>query len=211
MNELTLTNRALRDAKLDTIDSLDDTDKVSAYCRENLQEFIDEVLSEHPWGFARKQQALNQLTVGYGEWDFTFDMPDDMINFQGLFPTGQDWKQYSLLTDQYEIFNDESSSDGAYGRVASHEEYLSLVYTKRITTVAFLPQYFTLALEYLMAFNLATTFGGAERAAWAYAMYFNTRLPWAVEKDNERRRPNVKGTATLLTEDFVQDPWNRSI
>jgi len=207
MNELTLTNRALRNAKLDTIDSLDDLNDVAAYCRENMQDFIDEMLSEHDWGFARVRKSLIQTTVMFSDWDYAFDLPDDMIKKQTFVITDQNHRQYELTEEDYEVFNDDSSADGNSARVAFNREDIDIVYTKRITVVSRLPYYFANALAYLYAYYLGTAFGGAERAGWAYQMYSQKELQRAIGQDHDLKRKSIKGERELTGEPLVYDPW----
>ena len=210
MNELSLTNRALRNAKLDTIDSLDDTNSVAAYCRENMQSFIDEMLSEKYWGFARKRISLNRLTITFSDWDYAFDLPDDLIELEALTIKDYNHREYPLEASDYEIFNDETTPDTDAGRVACNHEEIDCVYTKQITVVARLPNYFSIALSYLYAYYLATAFGGAERAGWAYQMYTAVELPKAIGKDNQMKRHNVKGSSELTNTDVIYDPYGYS-
>ena len=199
MNELTLTNRALRLAKLDTIESLDDTGPIPAYCRENLQSFIDESLSDMDWSFAKTRKPLIRLELSYADWEYVFDVPDDMIRWEHLVLPGGNHRTESLENEEFEFFNDDSLPDKAKVRLATNMEELEMVYTKRITVVPRLPDYFTNALSYLYAYYLATSFGGIERANWAFQTYI-AKEQIANIQDRKIQRKNVKGQSVLVSE-----------
>jgi len=212
MTDLTLTNRALRQAKLDTIDSLDANNHIAAYCRENIQLMIDEGLSEHNWNFAKKRTTLHGLTgLEYNDWLYFFDLPDDMIQPIKYVPTGSDHKRIWLEESEYEIFENTEVADRASGRLATNEPYMDLLYTKRLTAVTLMPSYFADAVSYLFAYHLSNTFGGQDRADKAFMMWMQVKLPWAIAKDNKRRRHNVEGRKTLTQDDgYIHDPYGYS-
>lgn len=212
MTDVLLTNRALRQAKLDTIDSLDDDTAIASYCKETLPLVIEEGLTEHDWGFARKRTTLLELaTITYGNWLHVFDDPDDMVQPQKYLPTGSDPEIAALLEEEYEIFENSELADRASGRIACNEPNLDLIYTKRMTVIPHLPYYFAEAITYLFAYHLSSTQGGSERADRSMAMWIQQKLPWAIGKDNDRRRNNVKGISTLTTDDaHFYDPFGYS-
>lgn len=212
MTDVTLVNRALRQAKLDTIDSLDDENEVAAYCKGNLPLVITEGLTEHDWGFARKRVVLLQLVgIDYSSWDYIYDMPDDMIQPQHFVPHDVDHRDYELTEEQYEVFENSETADRASGRVGCNEEELDLVYTKMMSVVPHFPYYFAEALTYLLGYHLASTFGGTERANQALTIWIQEKLPWAIGKDNNRKRNNVKGESSLTTDyGYLYDPYGYS-
>ncbi len=207
MTEVTLANMALRAAKLTTIDSLDDTNELASYIKEIFPDVIKEQLGEHLWGFARKTNPMTLLVDTFEDWAYLHDNPDDMVMPERYYPTGYNYKTQFLAAEQYEVIHNMTSADRASGRIASNEENLSIVYTKYFREIAYYPLYFAQALSYLLAYYLAQNFGGQERASWAYQMWSTLKLPWAIGKDQDRGRENVKGEATLTSETAVYDPW----
>jgi hypothetical protein len=88
---------------------------------------------------------------------------------------------------------------------------MDLVYTRRMSVVPAFPYYFAEALTYLFAYHLANTFSGQERANSAMGMWMREKLPWAIGKDNNRKRRNVRGERTLLTDNaHYYDPFGYS-
>ena len=210
MTEVTMANRALSLAKLNTIDSLDDNNEIAAYCRETLPLLIREGLSEHEWGFAKKRTALARLTITYSDWLYVFDLPDDMV--QPRYYTPEGGTEYNILSEQeYEIFENSDSADRASGRMACNEPAVDLVYTKMMSQIIAFPQYFADALGYLFGYYLSMTFGGLDRANAIYGMWMERMLPRAIEKDHDRKRRNVRGEKTLTSDaGDIYDPFGYS-
>ncbi len=207
MTDVMLANQALRLAKLTKIDSLDDSNENASYLKDWFPEHIKEILGEHHWNFAKRTKQLTELNIDFNQWDYVFDLPDDMVHSYRYYPTGYDYNKNFLSTDQFEVFGNTTLADAQSERVATNEADLSLVYTKYIREIPYFPREVADALSYLMAYYLATSFGGAERAAWAYQMYTDRKLPYAIGKDHDMQRDNIQGVATLLTDDII-DPWN---
>ena len=197
MNELELVNRSLRFARLDTIESLDDEGAVPTYCRENLQFAVDELLGigDWHWSFARVATDLVQLPMQFRNWEYVYDMPDDLIKYEKFL-----YKNVQVSEENFELFNNDDLSDRGYSRIATNYEELECVYTKRITVINKLPQYFQRALSYLFAYYLAETFTGTERSMYLYAMYNDREKGLAIASDRAMETKSVKGEYSLLDE-----------
>jgi hypothetical protein len=211
MTEVQLANRALRHAKLSTIESLDDQGDVQAYIREELQSVIDEGLESYDWTFARERTTLNQIDVEYSTWLYVYDLPDGMIVPRIFTRPDVDHRFYSLKEDDYELFYNRETADKASQRMACNQETMDLVYTRRITVVPYLPDYFARAIAYLLAFYLANTFGGQERSTWASQYWETIAQPKAADRDKMFRAPSVRGESELVDPDAVfYDPYGLS-
>lgn len=206
MTNTLLANLALTYGKLTAIDSIDDPNVRSSYIKQILPEVIKQQLGEHFWGFARKTKEMTPVSETFENWDYVHDIPDDLVRPEKFYPSGYDYERHFLENGAYVIFENDLTADRAFGRVASDQENLSVVYTKYISVIPLFPNYFADAMAYLLGYFLATRFGGSERAAWCYQMWNTDRLPYAIGKDWDQTRANVQGIPTLTTDDLV-DPW----
>ena len=207
MTNTLLANLALNYAKLQKIDNINDSNERAGYIKQILPEVLKQQLGEHYWGFARKTTEMLIVSETFENWDYVHDIPDDLVRPEKFYPSGYDYQLHFLTAEQYTIFENDLTADRAFGRIASNQENLSVVYTKYISVIPLFPNYFADAMAYLLGYYLATRFGGSERAAWCYQMWGTDRLPNAIGKDWDVERHNVQGIPTLTTDDIVE-PWN---
>lgn len=199
MDELIFTNMSLSAVKIKNIESLDAKNDVAIFCRKHLQVVINEMLAEYDWSFARKRQALNQLTgITYAQWAYVYDMPDGMVEPRKVCLPDTDHNVDYLIEGEYEYFFNSETADKAHGRLATDYNEIELVYTTEITAVDRLPPSFLEALVYLFGHRIGMKFGGMDRAQSALAVYRTTQLPRAIHFDAKRERPSVKGGYLLL-------------
>jgi len=79
-SETDVANTALAMVGESIIYSLNDETKPARECRRHYEAVRDEVLSDHRWGFAKKQAMLTaSATPPLARWDMAFQLPTDFI------------------------------------------------------------------------------------------------------------------------------------
>lgn len=200
MTRTELANRALRHAKLSTINSLNDDTETAAYINEIFNDTSKEALTDgnFDWAFARRRRTLNQVVVTFGEWTYAHDLPDDMAQLQKLIPT--DYKEdYALPADQYRMFEYRDDADRSGIRVASEHENLDAQYIGLVISVPYMPIGFANALSWLLGYYLADAFGTTERAVYCKAIY-EQEIKKAKVQSQKKDFPGRKGAFTLIGE-----------
>lgn len=198
MDSLTLINRGMRHAKLAPLRSIDQNGDQAAEARELIPLAIREALEQDwNWTFAKRRVALTLVPdATYAEWEYLFDLPDDVVQVRALYDTGSTTPKDP---DLYEFLRNRDDADRAETRVAMDVDECDVVYTGMLTVVPDLPMYFANAVAWLMAYYMADAFAGTERAAYCYEMYM-MKIREARARDHQRITPNVKGEYTLVDE-----------
>lgn len=141
-----MANRALILIGEEPIQSLDDDTAAS-----NLYETIyQDALSDHPWTFAMKEQALSRNSQGPDDltgYQYSFNLPSDLIRVDHVLPQSN-----------YEIVGN---------GLNSNESELRMRYIYRVPE-SNLPAHFVKMLEYKLAADFAISVTeNEERSAWA--------------------------------------------
>lgn len=141
-----LCNSALIKLGLDTISSLNDTNKRAKYCKKQYPILRDKVLYEHPWNFAMTMvQVAQSSTTPVFEWDYSFVLPNDVLRVLNV-------KDNDDGTLKYEVGHD---SDNGNRVLWSNEASMSIKYTRRVTDVTQYSPAFGEVVSTLMAAELA--------------------------------------------------------
>ncbi len=196
MTENVLANRALRHAKLTTIESVDEDSPHAALIREILPDVISEGVEEKfDWSFCRRRKALSMIpALTFSEWLYSYSLPDDMVQLRHVMLPDS---ETALTEEEYELFEYRDDADRSGSRLASDYDELDVRYVGRIRSVPDMPLYFANAIAWLLAHYLADHFGGSERTAFCHQMYQGV-IRVARQKDEQRQRQSVKGSFTLI-------------
>jgi hypothetical protein len=101
------------------------------------EETYKQVLSEHPWTFALKEQKLNRLSASpdpLTNWKYAFQNPTDLIRYWAIFP----WSNYNQVGDL----------------IYSNQDELLARYVYKVAESQ-LPAHFVKTLEYKLASDFA--------------------------------------------------------
>ena len=131
----------------------------------------EEVLSEHPWTFAFKEQELNKLT----------QTPDELTNFSTAYQLPTDYiRVWNLMPNaNYTIVGD---------KVYSNENRLFLRYIYKVAESA-LPPHFVKAMEYKLASEAAISVTEDEGKAQFYERKYLNQLARARNIDSQGKPP----------------------
>jgi hypothetical protein len=208
MTKAVLVNRALRHANLTTIESTDEDNDISAFIAEEFDEIVEEALNagNFDWPQARRRRTLLQISQTWGNWQYAFDLPDDMVQLHFLVQT--DANETDTLAEwEYALFEYRDDADRSGIRVATDYPELDAIYTGHLTSVPYMSNPFAIAVSWLLAHHLSDAFGGAERSAYCYSMY-TQKINEAKAHDHRKEHPSVRGEYTLLEDDYAESKFN---
>ena len=194
MTETVLANRALRHAKLTTIESADEDTPHASFIREILPDVLSEGIEEKfDWTFCRRRKALSMIPdLTFSTWLYSYSLPDDMVQLRHVCVPDS---EQTLEESEYEMFEYRDDADRSGSRLASDYTELDLRYVGRIRSIPDIPLYFANAISWLLAYYLADHFGGTERAVYCFSTYRET-MRIARAKDDQRNRQSKQGSYT---------------
>lgn len=174
-----LVNRAFQQIGAETIDALTLEASPAAALAVNLaQPCVDELLSEHPWRFAKQTRQLSEVAEDMppdSRWEHQFALPDDFLN---VIQTSEDQARW-------EIF---AQPGGNERRLYSNETDVTLDMVIRVEAALF-PAYFDAAVVDRLSAKLAMPV---------------TRRPEIADYWRKMAALSVSKAKTL---DFNQAPW----
>lgn len=174
-DEVEICNLALSNIRAGSINSLDETSRQGQLCKLKYPVIRDMLLTEIPWGFARKIQGLAVLTTEIYNWAYAYQYPSDCLKINRLVGayeelSNADADVISRLLDSqllttgdrrpqvaYEIFNFTDNKT-----IGSNETDLRIDYIAKITDPNLFTPSFILAFSHLLASELAIPIIGVE-------------------------------------------------
>jgi hypothetical protein len=128
-----------------------------------------QVLSEHPWSFAFKEQALSQLSATPDErtgFKYAYQMPTDLIRLWAVF----EWSEYVIIGDL----------------LYSNEPSLMARYVYKVAETS-LPPHFVVALQYKLASDFAISVTESNSKSELYEVKYRQALSQARSIDSQGR------------------------
>jgi hypothetical protein len=128
-----------------------------------------QVLSEHPWSFALKEQVLSQLSQTPDDktgFSFAYQLPTDLIRLWAIF----DWSEYVIIGDL----------------LYSNENSLLARYVYKVPETS-LPPHFVVALQYKLAADFAISITESNSKSEMYEKKYRMALAQARAVDSQGR------------------------
>jgi len=128
-----------------------------------------QVLSEHPWSFAFKEQALSQLSATPDErtgFKYAYQIPTDLIRLWAVF----EWSEYVIIGDL----------------LYSNEPSLLARYVYKVTETS-LPPHFVVALQYKLASDFSMSVTESNSKSELYEVKYRQALSQARSIDSQGR------------------------
>lgn len=171
LDEVTVCNLALSYIGESPISSLDptvDSSLTASLCARFYTTTRNDLLGRRPWSFATRRKTLVAIESEWDQWDYAYGVPADCLRPQAVYVTDSDDDHALVATDWLTpsdvqssptqlpkvVFTIEQDVDG--NRVLySDLQDASLRYTAKVCDVALWPAWFTKALAWLLAADLA--------------------------------------------------------
>ncbi len=174
-SEVEICNLALSDIRAGSINSLDEGSLQAQECKLKYPILRDRVLTELPWGFNRKIEALAVLTTEIFNWAYAYQYPVNCLKIHRLVGAHEellnaDADVVSRLLDSqllplrdlrtqtpYEVFNFSDNKT-----IGANEAELRIDYVAKITDPNLFTSDFILALSHLMGAEMAIPLVGVK-------------------------------------------------
>lgn len=174
-SEIEISNLALSNIRAGSINNFNEGSVQAQICKLKYSVIRDMLLTEIPWGFARKITGLSLLTVDIFNWAYSYQYPADCLKLTRLVPDYEELSNtnadvVSRLIDSqllplksrrrqvsYEIFNFSENKV-----IGTNETNLYIDYVARITDPNLFTSAFILAFSHLLAAEIAIPIVGAE-------------------------------------------------
>lgn len=171
LDEVTVCNLALSYLGESPISSLDpavDSSVTASLCARFYTTARNDLLGRRPWTFATRRKVLSAVASDWAQWDYAYGVPADCLRPQAVQVTDSD-DDYALVATDWltpsdvqtsptqlpkVVFTIEQDADG--NRVLYTDlQDASLRYTAKVCDVSLWPAWFTKALAWLLAADLA--------------------------------------------------------
>ncbi len=170
----------------------------------------DMLLAMHPFSFATKRVALNNLTATSSppaQWEYTYAAPNAVVKILGVFaPNGQYDEDKTEV--EYELGSDDNATPVLYSNI----ENAIVRYTTYVVDTTRFPPLFTTALSYVLASYLsgpiikgregmqigeAMLSRGVAYAGKAFAEDANQRNRSAIREDSRHTAPWLENRGSI--------------
>lgn len=171
LDQVTVCNLALSYLGESPISSLDpavDSSLTAALCARFYTTARNELLGRRPWTFATRRKTLTAVASDWSQWEYAYGVPADCLRPQAVYVTDSD-DDYALVATDWLTPSDVQSSPTQLPKVVFTIEQdedgnrvlytdlqdASLRYTAKVCDVSLWPAWFTKALAWLLASDLA--------------------------------------------------------
>ncbi len=138
----------------------------------------DDVLCQHPWGFATRRNALAELGKAPLPWWHRYAYPTDCLKARTILRAPGD-----RMLVRFEVSGDQDESGNPMRVILTNRGGAVLIYTAAITTAALFDAPFIEALAWMMAAELAIALTGDKGIAQACAQTGAAALANAKARD----------------------------
>jgi hypothetical protein len=161
-----IASQALALIRAETIDSFVDGTNEAEITKLFYDDFVQDIITRHPWSFATKKRKLNQTTAPLNEWAFAHILPAETQRVWAVFTSGG---VGAKPTNQYDI----QAPDGKR-RIFSNNSEIWCEYTV-YTAESNWPGYFTqFAIHAFAALICFTVTGQQDLADRMFARAWGT-------------------------------------
>lgn len=167
-SQVDICNVAILDVGGNTINAIDEGSREAELCDHYWEMFVDEVLSEHTWNFAKQWVALAE-EAGYSmvdsEYGYAYELPSDYVRM-------------SRMEDKKSLYEVRGTT------LLTNVEDCLIEYIKRVDDVMAFPPGFRMALIARLRAALAIPLArkGTKAIDWMN-LYLSVDLPRAKTKD----------------------------
>lgn len=138
-SDISVVSQAMTLIRATPINTFDDGTNEADIAKLFYNDFVQDILSRHPWSFATKKRRLNRTTDPIGEWRYAHIVPAEALRIWVLYPDstlnpypidyydiqGQDGSRQILSNNEtiyadYTVYTAESNWPGYFTQFAVH-------------------------------------------------------------------------------------------
>ena len=194
-SKIEICNMALRHChSTKSISSLTERQKEAGVCNTFYDISLFSLLESFRWGFATKIESLGLVEKNPNDlWQYSYAVPSDFLKATRIL-SGIRNETLSQRVPFDLVFGDTSSL------IYTDQEGAKLEYIKKHNNPSQYPPSFTLALSYLLAFNIlpSLSVGDTSRKEKLYE-YYQIHLSIAQKNDLENRSPDLAPESEAIT------------
>lgn len=175
-SSVSLCNRALDKIGGTPIVAMADDSESAQLCNRHYEETVDELLSMHPWTFAKGIRSLNRISGAItGEYDAAFQLPGETLTVWGFVDDPEERIQFEVIEDNILLANSDTA-----------DVWIS----KKVTNAAKFSKPFTLCFVPLLASRMAYRIADAATKENAALTEFLKMFDIATSIDSQQGNAN---------------------